>query len=268
MSIQGYTKLFSSIVTSTIWGESNETRLTWITMLALADREGVVAGSIPGLAHLTHISIDKCEEAIGILLSPDRYSRSSEFEGRRIEKIEGGWRLLNHGKYRRLLSAEERRQYLAAKQREYRNRSRTSTMSTNVSDTDTVLTYTEADTEEDTKEREEKPSLEKNPPLNPLGSSEFQCFWEAYPRHEARKEALRVWVKKSLDGKLGEVLAGLETWKKRREPHYMPYAQGWLNKDSWKETPLGNGKEFKREEGRRKTKEAIARVLEASNSVD
>ena len=74
-------------------------------------------------------------------------------------------------------------------------------------------------------------------------SPEFLTFWECYPRKESRKAALAVWIRLDLDGQLAEVLVGLEEWKKAREPQYMPYAQGWLNRESWKERPLAGGKE-------------------------
>lgn len=124
MAIQGYTKLFSSIVTSTIWRETKETKIVWITMLALADRDGVVEASVPGLADLAKVSIAECEAALGVLLNPDPYSRTKDNDGRRIEAIDGGWRLLNHAKYREKLSLEERRAYFAKKQAEYRKRKR------------------------------------------------------------------------------------------------------------------------------------------------
>lgn len=95
-----YTKLFSSIVTSTIWQENHATRILWVTMLALSDANGIVEGSIPGLAHVAGISIEECEEGLAKLSSPDRYSRSQEHDGRRIEAVEGGWLILNRTKYR------------------------------------------------------------------------------------------------------------------------------------------------------------------------
>ena len=109
--------------------EPDHTRLVWITMLALADRFGFVSASVPGLASLARISKDKCEEALTTLSSPDSYSRSTAHEGRRIEKVEGGWNLLNYETYRRKLSAEERREYNAMKQREHREKVKQSTMS-------------------------------------------------------------------------------------------------------------------------------------------
>jgi hypothetical protein len=106
---ESYAKLFSTIATSTIWSEPLATRVVWITMLAIADRSGEVQASVPGLARVSNVSLAECEAAIETLLAPDRYSRTPEHEGRRIEKIDGGWRLLNHGKYRAKLDAEDRR---------------------------------------------------------------------------------------------------------------------------------------------------------------
>lgn len=101
-----FTKLFSSITESTIWTEDHPTRLTWITMLAMADRKGRVWASLPGLANRARVTLDEAEAAIKLFLSPDKYSRTSDHEGRRIEPIDGGWRLLNHEKYRSIRDEE------------------------------------------------------------------------------------------------------------------------------------------------------------------
>lgn len=102
----GYNKLFGTIVTSTVWQEPNSTRIVWITLLALADKHGEVQGSIPGLANVANVTIQEFEAALVTLQSPDRYSRTKEHEGRRLEAVDGGWRLLNHAKYRAILSKE------------------------------------------------------------------------------------------------------------------------------------------------------------------
>ena len=132
----GYTKLFNSILASTVWDEPMETRLVWITMLAMADKNGLVEGSIPGLAMFARIPVEATRIALARLSAPDAESRSKEFEGRRIEVVDGGWRLINHAKYRSKMGADERREYLKVKQREYRQRrQQKSTNVDNVSDT-------------------------------------------------------------------------------------------------------------------------------------
>lgn len=106
-----YTKLFTSITASTVWQEPAGTRLTWITMLAMADKNGDVFASIPGLARIANVSIPEVEVALKCFLSPDPYSRTKDHDGRRIAEIDGGWRLLNHGKFRALREEDERAAY-------------------------------------------------------------------------------------------------------------------------------------------------------------
>lgn len=129
-----FTKLFQSILDSTIWQEPNETKILWITMLAMADRNGEVQASLPGLAKRAGITLADCERAIACLKAPDAYSRTKDFDGRRIREVDGGWELLNHAKYRALLSIEERKEYNRKKQAEYRALRKVNDMSMTVND--------------------------------------------------------------------------------------------------------------------------------------
>ncbi len=122
---RGFTKLFNTIVTSTIWQEDDKTRIVWITMLAIADAFGNVFAAIPGLASVANVSIESTEKAVTNLLAADPYSRTKDFEGRRIEEIDGGWHILNYGKYRKMMDEEERREYKAKWARESRRQKRT-----------------------------------------------------------------------------------------------------------------------------------------------
>ena len=115
-----YTKLFNSIVTSTIWTEDNATRIVWITMLAIADKNGEVQGSVPGLARIAGVAVDDCRVAITKFLSPDPDSRTKDDEGRRIQAIDGGWELLNFRKYRDMASKEDMQAMEAARKARYR----------------------------------------------------------------------------------------------------------------------------------------------------
>lgn len=112
-----YTKLFSNIITSTIWNEDDQTRIVWITMLALADKNGEVQGTVPGLARIAGVPTEACRNAIAKFLAPDPDSRSKDDEGRRIEPIDGGWFLINYAKYREMASDSDRKEKAAARQR-------------------------------------------------------------------------------------------------------------------------------------------------------
>lgn len=119
----GYTKLFGSIVASTVWNEDNPTRIVWITLLALSDRDGYVAGSVPGLATLARVNVEECKRALDKLQQPDEYSRSPEHDGRRVEAVDGGWFILNRAKYRDLCWEEEKAErHRLANRRYYQNR--------------------------------------------------------------------------------------------------------------------------------------------------
>lgn len=108
--MSGYTKLFSDIVTSTIWQAPNDCRVLWITMLALKDRHNVCRATVPFLAQASNISIEDAEKYLQQFQEPDKYSRSQEHEGRRISSADGGWLILNGEKYQDKLNAEDRRE--------------------------------------------------------------------------------------------------------------------------------------------------------------
>jgi hypothetical protein len=120
--MSGWTKLFSSIVTSSIWCEDDATLRVWVAMLATADSDGVVEGSIPGFANMARVSVDSMRKAVNKLISPDPDSRTPDHEGRRIEAFDGGWRILNYSAYREKGQAKDGSK--APAMRKYRERKR------------------------------------------------------------------------------------------------------------------------------------------------
>ena len=173
--MSSYIKLFSEILTSTIWQEPDSTRIVWLTMLAMADKNGEVKASIPGLASFAKVPIEAAETALEAFKSPDRYTRTKEHEGRRIEDIDGGWNLLNHGKYRARMNAEDRREKDRERKQKARDQAETSALvrtcpqsSAVVRDvppestgfhqsppTSALSAHTEAEAEADTEEKED-----------------------------------------------------------------------------------------------------------------
>ena len=115
-----FTKLFHSIIASSIWQEDDATRLVWITMLALSDRYGYVGASIPGLASMANVTTESAATAVAKFLKPDPWSRSQEFEGRRIEVADRGWNILNYPRFRDMRDEEARKEY----ERDRKRRSR------------------------------------------------------------------------------------------------------------------------------------------------
>jgi hypothetical protein len=122
MTGDGWTKLFSSILTSSIWSEDDKTRILWVTILACTDKDGFCQAAVPGLAAMARLTVEDTAVALAKLEGPDPYSRTQDHEGRRIEKVDGGWVVLNHGKYRDRDRIERRREYRAEYMREKRRK--------------------------------------------------------------------------------------------------------------------------------------------------
>jgi hypothetical protein len=118
----GYTKLFASILDSTVWQQDSDTRVVWVTLLAMSNQHGEVEASIPGLARRAGVTLEACERALGTFQQPDKYSRTPDHEGRRIETIDGGWLILNRAKYRDRMSEEDKRERDRIRQQRHRDK--------------------------------------------------------------------------------------------------------------------------------------------------
>jgi hypothetical protein len=110
MSDHAFTKLFASIIHSTIWREPDHVRLVWVTMLAMADADGYVGASLPGLADAARVTIEQCQEALELFHKPDPHSRRKDHEGRRVSTVERGWLLLNYRAFRDEMNVEAERE--------------------------------------------------------------------------------------------------------------------------------------------------------------
>lgn len=110
MQSRSFTKLFASITDSSIWSEPDHIVKVWITMLAMADEHGIVDGTVPGLAARSRKSVAEVEEALAKFMGSDPHSRTPDYEGRRVQRVPGGWALLNHEKYRAIIRSEALRQ--------------------------------------------------------------------------------------------------------------------------------------------------------------
>ena len=179
-----YAKLFSSIVHSTIWREPDHVRLTWITMLALADSRGRVWASVPGLADVSRISVDDCRAALVVLKAPDSDSRDQSHEGRRIEDIDGGWYVLNYPKYRAIRNEEDRREQTRAAVRRHRAKTHVSPVSgkPNVSHSkpgEATVSLSEAETETEAKDKD-LPRKKRAATGHDTWLTPFSASWETH----------------------------------------------------------------------------------------
>lgn len=254
-----YTKLFSSILDSTIWQTPPATKLVWITLLAMSDRRGEIHASVPGLAVRAGVTIEEVESALTCFRSPDAYSRTKTEDGRRIEDIDGGWRLLNHAKYRALMSLEERREYNREKQREHRSKNvkECQQVSAAVSSGQAPSAHAESDSDAESdaintpkapkgasvgsnedKPKEKKPRVRKSR-HGLTYSAEFEEFWQRYPNKKAKPIAYAAYCKVPITDQLA-ILDDLDTrvnsdeWRKELGK-FIPHPSTYLNQRRWED---------------------------------
>lgn len=100
-----YNKLFTKILDSSIWLEPMTTRLVWLTLIAAMDEDGFAQfASVGNLAHRANVPAPATRAAVKCLESPDGDSSDPDHEGRRIERVPGGWMVLNAPKYREMVT--------------------------------------------------------------------------------------------------------------------------------------------------------------------
>src|SRR6185436_6217407 len=98
-----YNKLFTQILDSSIWLETHPTRIVWMTLLAAMDETGFARFAAPeNLATRARVTMEEVQAAIKCLESPDEKSPGQEDEGRRIERVPGGWVVRNAIKYKKI----------------------------------------------------------------------------------------------------------------------------------------------------------------------
>lgn len=114
----GFTKLDEGIVFSSIMGEDDSVFRVWIVILATCKSNGISPISPVFLSAITKKPINEIERCLNILESPDTNSRTKEYDGRRIQIVDGGIQVLNYHKYREQTSSDFHRE----KMRRYRDK--------------------------------------------------------------------------------------------------------------------------------------------------
>jgi hypothetical protein len=254
MSMAGYTKLFNSILMSTIWREDDKTRILWITLLAMADKNGIAETSLPSLADAARVSFEDCKAALEKLKSPDEYSRTKEHDGRRIQECDGGFFLLNHGKYRAKMSADERREYNRLKQAEWRNKNVKHQSATVIdkSKVSTLSAHTEAEADTKAEAGERDHSFSEIPSWNE--------FWEYCQSPQCGIAA--EWFAK-------DKYLSVDDWSKKRDwRKFALRVRGWWDNDGRPmNPPHKNGKEVSPNVAAIQNQTALERVEERQKTL-
>jgi hypothetical protein len=203
-----YGKLFAqmydgTLATSGPW----QALVTFQQLIILADKHGEVDMTPEAISRRTTIPLDVVTTGLRELLKPDKHSRTPDEDGRRIVPLsdtrDWGWRIVNYGKYRKIRSQDERREYLAAYQREYRARQR---VNKNVN---TKTAHTQSQPIAVSRKQEAVSSKQQL-----LGG--FDACWDAYPKRAGgnpRASAQRAYAARVREGVPDdELLAGVERY--------------------------------------------------------
>ena len=234
--MSGYAKLFSDIVDSSIWKEDSDTCKVWITLLALADADGFVRGSDGWLADKSKVELAKCVEAVSKFCSPDPCSRTPDNEGRRVERLEDGYLVLNYLAFRDRLSNDPKVTATRERVRKHREKRygvtpRYVTQEALQSVTSLVSASASASVSASVLQEEgsgEKPSLDY-----PL------MIYEAYPL-KAGKPAALLKIRKALEKIEPEKLLGITrafAASIGNDKEFCPHPATWFNQERFNDDP-------------------------------
>jgi len=118
-----YNRLFTKILDSSIWIEPSETRIVWLTLIAAMDEDGYAHFSaIENLALRARVTVEQAQTAVDCFLNPDPNSSNPENEGRRVERVPGGFFILNAPEHRKILNREIQREQVRVRVARHREK--------------------------------------------------------------------------------------------------------------------------------------------------
>lgn len=118
-------KLFQSIYDGSLATRGPwEALVTFQQMLVLCDKTGILDMTPEAIARRTTLPLDVVQKGIEVLEKPDPDSRRSDYDGRRIIRLDEnrswGWQIVNYSHYRSIRTAEDRREYMRLYMRQKR----------------------------------------------------------------------------------------------------------------------------------------------------
>jgi hypothetical protein len=109
-----------------------------------------------------------------------------------------------------------------------------------------------------------KPSDEPSG-LNTSSSEQFDLFWNAYPRHEHKREAVKAWERAVKRTDPGIIIAAARRYAEdpNRVQAFTAHPATWLNADAWEDDPLPPRHEVRDRQG-----EILSRELVTARAAD
>jgi hypothetical protein len=212
--------------------------------------------------------------ALSALEQPDKRSRSTKQQGRRIIRLDDhrdwGWQIVNFQAYHKIRDQNARRENNRRYQKNHRQRKAAASAPVSTCQPKSAQSaHTDVDVYADVDHKDlhnthppAKPA--KAPPKTNSSPAHFDAFWTAYPKKVARKAALSAWSKCKDRPPIAEILAALtaqkdsEQWTKDNG-QFIPNPATWINQARWAdETPL---LKIHRDHDNLKAQEAIERSV-------
>jgi hypothetical protein len=257
-----YAKVFEQIFDSSL-RDKWQAWVVFVALLVLADENDEVDMTVEALKARTGLPGTIVPEGLAFLEAPDEFSRSPEYEGRRIVRLDDhrpwGWKIVNRDKYKRIRDQSERRDYFREQKRtkrreQYEAKHGCPPPSTSVNQRPPQAVGSRQLNQAVGKESEPTP-------LSPDGDvsvfsqrakkqrTEAREWVEAFEEHfwrdylplrqgapNPKAKALKAWLsvrdksQASLDAIYGEFRACMRSWKAEgTEPRHIPHASSWLN---------------------------------------
>lgn len=120
-----YVKLFDRLLSSSIWDADLPTRVAWVALLLMSDKDGNVYGTIPALARRANMTPDAMRAAMDVFTSPDPCSTTPDDDGRRVLNVSPNqWLIVNYQRYRDTKDADTIREQNRERARTYREKKR------------------------------------------------------------------------------------------------------------------------------------------------
>ena len=92
---------------------------------------------------------------------------------------------------------------------------------------------------------------------DPAQLEAFARFYEAYPRHVSKQDALKAWIELAPGLELiAEIMAGVERYAEAvrdTDPKYVKHPGPWLNARRWEDEPAGGNGNAEDPEYRKRT---------------
>ena len=240
-----YNRLFTKILDSSIWLEPSETRIVWLTLIAAMDEDGYAHFSaIENLAGRARVTLEQAQTAVDCFLNPDPNSSNPENEGRRVERVPGGFFILNAPEHRKILNREIQREQVrvrVARHRENVSGNKTTVTHSLPTVTHSLPNVTPVYVSEDVSSSDLGKGDERGKGSAPRElKSDFEAFWKEYPRKVAKLDALVAWKKPHPE--ITVILSALirakqtDAWK-RDSGKFIPHPATWLNGARWEDEP-------------------------------